>query len=455
LANRVCVIDMPGLSRLLLAHVPAESALGKWLAGKRVHGLTPSFPAVTCSVQATLTTGREPKDHGIVANGIPTFRFPQDQSLIDASHFGEYRRQISFWEQSNQLLDMPRFWQDASGKSRWKTALLFFQNSMPGFSGALRPAADIVLTPKPDHGPDGKLTSLCWSNPAELVPKLFKQLGPFPLMNYWGPMAGIAASQWIAKSAAIVWREYLPQLQWVYVPHLDYDLQRFGPDSIQAQQAVRDAAAALEPLIEAITADGGKIVLLSEYALRRVDSSLQPNRILREAGLLELRESADGRLIDFDKSKAVAMIDHQIAHVYAKDRAAIDSAREAFESSGIRKIFEPAPEDLRHRRAGDLVLVAEDSAWFDYRWWSDPAEAPSFAKTVDIHRKPGYDPLELFWDSATKGVSQNAGLIRGSHGAAAEGEAIFVSDISPDKDRPADRPIQASAVGSIIQNALN
>jgi predicted AlkP superfamily pyrophosphatase or phosphodiesterase len=326
---------------------------------------------------------------------------------------------------------------------------------MPGFAGTPRPAADIVLTPKPDHGPDGKLTSLCWSNPAELVPKLFKQLGPFPLMNYWGPMAGIASSQWIAKSAEIVWREYSPQLQWVYIPHLDYDLQRFGPDSPQAQQAVRDAAAALEPIMDAVSADRGKIVLLSEYALRNVDAFVQPNRILRDAGLLQLRETSDGRLIDYAQSAAVAMVDHQIAHIYAKDQATLQAARSAFESAGIRKIFQPAPTNLRHRRTGDLVLVANENAWFDYRWWSEPLDAPSFAKTVDIHRKPGYDPLELFWDPATKGVSQNAKLTRGSHGSAAEGEAIFVTDIPPSQDRPEGQPIHASAVGSLIQIALS
>jgi predicted AlkP superfamily pyrophosphatase or phosphodiesterase len=453
-ANRVCVIDMPGLSRSLLPFVPADSALGQWLAGKRVVGLTPSFPAVTCSVQATLTTGRDPVDHGIVANGLPTFRFSQDQGLIDASHFGGYRRQISFWEQSNQFLDVPRFWQDAAGKSRWKTAILFFQNSMPGFAGNLRPAADIVLTPKPDHGPDGKLTSLCWSNPADLVLRLFQQLGPFPLMNYWGPMAGIASSQWIAKSAEFVWRELGPQLQWVYIPHLDYDLQRFGPDSPQAQQAVRDAATALQPLIQTVLSENGKIVLLSEYAMRNVAASLQPNGILLEAGLLELRETKDGWLIDYEKSAAVAMVDHQVAHVYVKNQQTIQSVRKAFESAGVKNIFQPAPPNLRHRRAGDLVLVADNNAWFDYRWWSDAAEAPSFAKTVDIHRKPGYDPLELFWDPASKGVSQNAKLIRGSHGSVSDGEAIFVAEISGQSDLPPEKKIPASAVAGIIQNEL-
>src|SRR5580700_8328680 len=151
MSKRVCVIDMPGLSGELAREIPGESALGKWMKNNRVVGLTPSFPAVTCSVQATLTTGKNPSVHGIISNGIPTFRSAEDQELVDASNFAVNRRQVSFWEQSNQFLQSPRFWQDSSGKSRWKTALLFFQHSMPGFAGALKPAADIVLTPKPDH----------------------------------------------------------------------------------------------------------------------------------------------------------------------------------------------------------------------------------------------------------------------------------------------------------------
>jgi predicted AlkP superfamily pyrophosphatase or phosphodiesterase len=423
--NRVCVIDMPGLSRQLIEEIPAGSALGKWLSQNPVLALTPSFPALTCSVQATLTTGTVPHRHGIIANGIPTYRSIEDQALIDASNFAESRRQISFWEQSNQFLDVPRFWRDSSGKSRWKTSLLFFQHSMPGFAGELKPAADIVLTPKPDHGPDGKLTSLCWSEPRELVPGLFKELGPFPLMNYWGPMAGIASSQWIAKAAAIVWREHLPQLQWVYIPHLDYDLQRFGPDSAQAKTAVRDVAAAIEPLVNEILGLGGKLVLLSEYAMRAVDAVIQPNVILKEEGLLLTRQMDAGQVVDFDRSSAFVMVDHQIAHVYAKHAEEIGTLARILDAEGVQVVERPAQADARHRRSGDVVLLAEPNAWFDYRWWTEASEAPSFARTIDIHRKPGYDPLELFRDLATNGVSQNSALVKGSHGIVSEGEAVF------------------------------
>jgi len=428
MSSRVCVIDMPGLSRDLLSAIPANSTLGQWIASQRIAALTPCFPAVTCPMQATLTTGKSPAQHGIIANGLPNWRFPQDQRLVDHDAHVEYRKKISFWEQSNQFLDAPRFWQDSSGRSRYKTALLFFQNSMPGFVDPRRPAADIVLTPKPDHGPDGKLTSLIWSDPPELNAELTADLGPFPLMNYWGPMAGIASSQWIAKAAARVWNKHAPALQFTYIPHLDYDLQRFGPNSPAAIKAVADAAAALTPLVAAVLASGGKLVLLSEYAMQPVTAAVSPNRLLADAGLFLTRATPDGHRIDFEKSAAVAMVDHQVAYIYARDEAARENARGVLQKNELLTVADPAKLAVNHRRGGDLVVISAPHAWLDYRWWTNPADAPAFARTVDIHRKPGYDPLELFWDRAANGVSQDASLVKGSHGRGGEGEAVLVCD---------------------------
>jgi hypothetical protein len=440
MSNRLCVIDMPGLSRELLGALPPQSALGRWAASRAAVGLTPSFPAVTCSVQASLTTGALPSRHGIIANGLPTFRSAGDQALVDAANFADYRRQVSFWEQSNQLLDAPRFW-----RGKFKTALLFFQNSMPGFVEPRSASAEIVLTPKPDHGPDGKLTSLCWSEPRELVQNLFAQFGPFPLMNYWGPMAGIVSSQWIAKAAAWVWEKMTPQLQWTYIPHLDYDLQRFGPQSPQAAKAIVAAAEAVTPLVEAVLNSGGKLVLLSEYAMRPVSGAVQPNRLLAEAGLLVTRSTADGQLIDYQQSPAFAMVDHQIGHLYLRDASVAAAARSALQGLTV---VEPAEVGMTHRRCGDLILLADSAAWLDYRWWPKPADAPVFARMVDIHRKPGYDPLELFWDRAANSIGQDAGLIRGSHGLVSRGEAVFISDAEVSD------PVEAIGVAEIIERLL-
>ena len=440
--NRVCLIDLPGLSRELLAHIPADSGLGRWIAQQRIQSLSPSWPAVTCSVQATLTTGQPPARHGIVSNGVATYRSPADAALVDASNFADYRRNVSFWEQSNQFLGVPRFWQNEDGKSKYKTALLFFQHSMPGFAGTPRPAADVVLTPKPDHGPDGKLVSLCWSNPPDLVPRLFKEFGPFPLMNYWGPMAGIASSQWIAKAAAAVWQTEKPTLQLVYVPHLDYDLQRFGPGSPQARKAVVDVAAAIEPLLQAVLNDGGKLLVLSEYTIDPVDRSIAPNALLRDAGLLTTLPTPDGEQIDYRRSKAFAMVDHQIAHLYSSEPSAADLLRNAGLSILDRSV-------LPHPRAGDFLLEAPAGAWLDYRWWKNPADAPSFATAVDIHRKPGYDPLELFFNPAARSIAQDASLVRGSHGRTSGSKAIFAGH-SPSSDNA----VEMWHVRSVVEKLL-
>jgi predicted AlkP superfamily pyrophosphatase or phosphodiesterase len=445
MSNRVCVIDLPGLSHELLSAVPAQSALGKWLAKANVSKLAPSFPEVTCSVQATITTGVAPAVHGIVANGIATYRNPADAALVDASNFADYRRNVSFWEQSNQFIQARRFWQNADGSSKYKTALLFFQHCMPGFVEPLKPAADIVLTPKPDHGPDGKLMRLCWSEPASLTPEIFGKLGPFPLMNYWGPMANIKSSEWIGEAATMVWQNHEPRLQLTYVPHLDYDLQRFGPGSPQAKQAVVDLAGAVEPLVDAVLADGAALAVLSEYAISAVSKSVAPNRALAEAELLTLRDSPDGKIIDYEKSAAFAMCDHQVAHVYVKsetDRAAVAALLHELGCEVTDR-----EHRLPSRRSGDLIAVAAADTWFDYRWWNSPADAPAFARMVDIHRKPGYDPLELFFDRTVGAIVTDASMIKGSHGRAA-GPAVFAATA------PVPATINATDVAGIVQTML-
>ena len=48
------------------------------------------------------------------------------------------------------------------------------------------------------------------------------------------------------------------------------------------------------------------------------------------------------------------------------------------------------------------MAIASPDAWFTYYYWLDDARAPDFARTVEIHRKPGYDPVELFLDPAIR-----------------------------------------------------
>ncbi|MGC8625380.1 MAG: alkaline phosphatase family protein, partial [Phycisphaerae bacterium] len=372
--------------------------------------ISPITPAVTCSMQATLTTGATPAQHGIVCNGLYTYNNPALQQFLDADSFSEFRRQISFWEQSNRLLQTPRFW---AGKSL-RTAMLFWQQSMPD-------AADIVLTPKPEHTPDGKTVASCFSRPHDLYRRLTAKLGAFPLHQYWGPMASLPSSQWIINAAMEIWRNDPVDLQMVYVPHLDYNLQRLGPDHPTVAKDAAAVAALVEPLVEMVRASGGVPIIAGDYSMHAVSKATFPNRALRDAGLLRTRPDAEGKLlIDFTASRAVAMVDHQIAYVYCAADAVAPAQNVLQALDGIGPLAVTAEEKaclgLDTRRAGQIIAMARQNVWFAHDWWHNDSEKPRWQFSVDIHRKPGYDPRELFFDPAHSCIAQDTALVKGSHG---------------------------------------
>jgi hypothetical protein len=402
--------------------------------------VVPIVPAVTCSMQATLTTGTPPQQHGIICNGLYTYNNPALQHFLDDDSFPEFRRQISFWEQADQLLEVPRFW---AGKSK-RTAMLFWQQSMPD-------AADIVLTPKPEHTPDGKTIASCFSRPRDLYQRLTAQLGPFPLHQYWGPMASLPASQWIINAAMEVWRHDPVDLQMVYVPHLDYNLQRLGPDHPAITKDAADVSALLTPLVEQVRKDGGIPIIAGDYAMNSVSRAIFPNRALRDAGLLQTRTDEDGKLlIDYSVSQAVAMVDHQIAFIYCTADA-VARTRQVLESlDGMGPLAVSTEEksrlNLNTPRAGRIIAQSRADAWFAHDWWHDDAEKPRWQFSVDIHRKPGYDPRELFFDPARKCIAQDTALVKGSHGViptAPSREPVLLSDAAPPHTRMAATRIAA------------
>ncbi len=407
------VLDLPGLSARLLDRLP-EGRRPAWLnrvieRGRAV--IEPVLPAVTMPAQATYTTGVLPQQHGVIANGLAAYRDPSIHPHLDLASYPEYRANISFWEQSNDLLRAPRAWafSDAA-PPRSKTSLLFFQSAIC--------AADVVVTPKPTHTPDGKTIPDCWTNPPELNKRLQAELGMFPLHRYWGPMANLESSAWIARCAQFVWAEHAPDLMLTYVPHLDYNLQRLGPSHAGVVDDLAAVLEALSPLAERVAADGAQLVLLSEYGMTDVDRSLAPNVLLREAGLLQTNTNGE---VDYACSAAFAMCDHQVAHVYLSDSAHVDRVaallRERDEVASLNVGRGRADVGLDTDRAGDIVVFAKENAWFEYRWWNDWAAAPDYAFMVDIHRKPGYDPTELFADPATRRTrADQPQLVKGSHG---------------------------------------
>ncbi|MBE1533925.1 alkaline phosphatase family protein [Actinomadura algeriensis] len=385
--NRLLVIDVVGLTPRLLAHMPNLTARTRSRAT-----LETVLPAVTCSVQSTFLTGSPPAEHGIVGNGW-YFR-----------DVGE----VQLWRQHNALVGGDKIWDDA-------------RRAVPGYRVAnvcwwyaMGAATDFCVTPRPIYHADGRKSPDCYTTPPSLRVDLTRELGRFPLFNYWGPNAGIASSRWIVDAARTLLNREKPDLTLVYVPHLDYDLQRFGPDSPEAREAAEAVDRTLVPLLDDADALGAVTVVLSEYGITPVSRPVDVNRALRRAGLLSVYRQAGMEYLDPWTSRAFAVADHQVAHVYVRDPHDVERVHAVLkELPGVDEVLGASGKSahgLDHSRAGELVAIAEPDSWFTYYYWLDDARAPDFARLVDIHRKPGYDPAELFLDPADPLVKMRAGM---------------------------------------------
>jgi hypothetical protein len=292
--------------------------------------------------------------------------------------------------------------------------------------------ADWICMPAPIHNPDGSESLWCYTKPVELYGTLRDALGHFPLQHFWGPIANVKSSAWIADSAALVMQASRPRFFYIYLPHLDYAAQRTGPDSPPAIQALAELDAVIGKLAAAAETAYGQMPLwlvASEYVITPVDRVTYPNRVLREAGLLTVRRDGDGERIDFAASRAWALVDHQFSHVFVRDADAatigkvVDRFRGQPAVAEVLAGSERAKYALDHERSGEVILISTANSWQAYYYWLDDAQAPKFARTVDIHQKPGYDPVELHFDFATKSIPLDAALVKGSHGAPAATDA--------------------------------
>ncbi len=380
----VLVINAVGLTEALMQR--AMPRLRKWAEQQSQAYLQPDLPAVTCTVQASMLTGKAPgKDgggHGAVGNGW---------------YFRDLA-EVWLWRQSVGLLQEPTIfdrWRQLYPDS--KIAQIFWWWNLPS-------AADYSLTPRPTYYADGRKGPDIHSHPPELRQRLSQRLGDFPLFQFWGPGAGIASSRWIVDATLDVLKEEQPGLTLVYLPHLDYDLQRYGPDGDHAAFAAGQLDAELHRLLEEADRREMEVIVLSEYGIEAVDRAVEPNMALRGAGLLQVHPAQNGALLDPGNSVAFAVCDHQCAHVYVNDAQRIDEVAELLQGfSGVEKVYrkdELNEVGLAHERSGELFLMAEPGCWFGYRYWLDRDQEPDFARCVDIHRKPGYDPCELFLDPA-------------------------------------------------------
>lgn len=398
MAQHVVLISLPGLRRSDLEKMPTLSGLA---ASGSVARLTPTFPCMTCPVQANLTTGVGPEQHGIIANGF----FYRDKG------------EVEMWTAWNSCFQAPQVWELLHRHDPSITSAVWFPLHSKGAS------SDYICTPAPIHNPDGSESLWCYTKPTELYGELRDQLGHFPLMNFWGPLANIKSSDWIIDSAVIAAKKFAPRFFYIYLPHLDYAAQKNGPDSPEALKAVVDLDQAISRLVQGFANAGITDIhwlVASEYTIQAVNEVAYPNRLLREAGLLALKEINGRSHLVPGESPAWALVDHQLAHIFVKDPDDIhwvaDLFRDHPQVEHVLVAEERAKFSLNHPRSGDVVLIAKRNAWFAYYWWEDDAKAPEFAHTVDIHRKPGYDPVELFVKMPEKTIPLDATLVRGSHG---------------------------------------
>ncbi len=413
------VIDVVGLtSEMIGQHTPQIASVAQEGFARPMGTV---LPAVTCSAQSTLLTGLLPRDHGIVGNGW---------------YFRE-TAEVRFWLQSNKLVAGERVYQAAGDRDpQYTTAKLFWWYNMYA-------PVDYSVTPRPSYPADGRKLFDSYSDPPELRDHLQEKLGLFPLLRFWGPGADITSSRWIAEAAVEVLKLHRPSLTLIYLPHLDYNLQRLGPDDPQIQADIQAVDVQAGKIIQAARQQGADVVVLSEYAIVGVNRPVHLNRILREGGYLRVRRETLGwETLDAGASRAFAVADHQVGHVYVSDPKDLKPVQVLLSATpGVERVLDrqaQAEFGIDHPRAGELVVIAEPDAWFTYYFWQDDSLAPDYAPTVDIHRKPGYDPVELFlnpqlrfpqWRIANRlarkfcgfryymdVIGLDASIVRGSHG---------------------------------------
>jgi predicted AlkP superfamily pyrophosphatase or phosphodiesterase len=399
--NRVAVINAAGLTEALIGeHTPR---IAEFRGRGALAHIAPAFPAVTCTAQSNYLTGKSPSQHGIVGNGW----------------YNRELAEVQFWKQSNHLVQSPKIWDALRATAKIGNSKLEISNCFWWYN--MYSSVDYSLTPRPVYRADGGKIFDVYSWPYSIRTEIKQDLGDFPFFGFWGPGAGVktpkgsadCATRWIAGSAKWVENKFSPALNLIYLPHLDYNLQRYGPFEPRSHERSHEINHAIIPdlraiddivggLIQFFEARGVRVVLLSEYGITNVDTPVHLNRIFRERGWLTVKDELGMEALDAGASRVFAVADHQVAHIYLHDPSLEKSVRDVLEkTSGVETVLggaEKSAAGIAHLRAGDLMAVAAENAWFTYYYWLDDARAPDFARTVDIHRKPGYDPVELFLD---------------------------------------------------------
>jgi len=380
--KKTVVLDIVALSpRVIGEHTPF---LKSWIASKKQAVVEPVLPAVTCSAQSVYLTGKWPTENGIVGNGW----YFQDEC------------EVKFWRQSNKLVQAEKVWEVLRKENPdFTVANMFWWYNMYS-------SADYAVTPRPLYPADGRKLPDCHSQPMELRDRLQAELGQFPLFSFWGPNTTIASSKWIAEAAKKVEEWHNPMLNLIYIPHLDYNLQKYGIDFSKIAKDLREVDDLAKDLITFFENRGAEVLLLSEYGITSVSKPIHLNRIFREKGWIQVKNELGRETFDAGTSAVFAVADHQVAHIHVNDHSKLAEVKALLEKTpGIEKVLDTQGKKdfhIDHDRSGDLVVIADANSWFTYYFWLDDAKAPDYARCVDIHRKPGYDPVELVLDPAIK-----------------------------------------------------
>ena len=380
--RRLMLINVVGLTQALLGeNTPNINRIIDKGAMLPMDGV---FPAVTTTAQATILTGSTPDKHGIVGNGW---------------YFRDLA-EVKFWLQPNQLIQGEKIWHKLKQRDpNFTCSQLFWWYNMYA-------DVDHAITPRPHYPADGRKIMGLYSEPANLQAQIEAEIGIFPFFNFWGPKADIRSSRWITDCAIAEFKRHRPNLQLVYLPHLDYNLQRLGPKHPDIAKDIQEIDTEVGRLWDFAQANNTELVLVSEYGISEVKQSIAINRHLRQQGWIRVRDSLSWELLDCGASDAFAVADHQVAHVYVKDPANISKVKAFLEAiPGIEQVLDQDQQrawHIQHERSGELIAIAEPQCWFNYYYWLDDNKAPDFARSVDIHRKPGYDPVELFVDPALR-----------------------------------------------------
>jgi len=431
--RRTAVLNIVGLTSSLIGeHTPRIKAYAERFSSTQVR---PAFPAVTCTAQSNFLTGTPPASHGAVGNGW----------------YNREYSEVHFWKQSNPIVKGPKIWDELKERDpEFTCAKLFWWYNMYS-------SVDYSITPRPMYPADGRKFFDVYTHPMGLREEIKKDIGEFPFHTFWGPRAGIDSSRWIAESAKWVERKHEPTLNLVYLPHLDYNLQRLGPSHPDIGKDLKLIDEVVGDLIAFFEERSIQVILLSEYGISDVDRPVHLNRIFREKGWITIKDELGLEQLDCGASKAFAVADHQVAHVYVNDPSIRDEVRAVLESTeGVESVLDQSGKreaGIDHERAGDFVVVSDERSWFTYYYWMDDDVAPDFARCVDIHRKVGYDPVELFIDPKLKVpalkvaafllkkklgfrclldvIPLDASLVKGSHGRIPEDKGEWPVYIAP------------------------